>query len=292
MIHGVHSEGLAVLGDDVCDVDQRCARTVDGVDDAGHDERRRDRRVQAPGTEDDLIRRLDRGDGALRDRSIGRQHADGADRPASERYVDLSSNLDPVDVGRKLEMPRRRRDHGSERTEKAFRGAERCFKRAFDVGERRDDQVAERVAPNVGTVEPVLEQLTPYRVVRRQGDEGLPYVPGRRDIEVGRKPARRSSVVGDRDDRVDPSGVAADGFERPGETLPSPDGDDMGSASGRGSVPRGAPPAQCRWASSSPRPASRWWTVTSRAFSSEGARQWPRRVRRNDAGRPCSRPRS
>ena len=86
------------------------------------------------------------------------------------------------------------------------------------------------MAPNIGSLKSIVVETAPDRIVRRQGDEALPYVAGRRNVEMRSEAAGRSSVVGHGDHGINPSGVAADGFERSCKTLPSPHGNNMRSA--------------------------------------------------------------
>ena len=94
--------GLAVLGDDVGHIDQIGFRAVDRIDDPGNHQRRDHRGVQAAGSEDDLVGRLDGEDGRLGGFRICRGNTDVLDRTAGERDVDLT--LDRQAVDRRLEL--------------------------------------------------------------------------------------------------------------------------------------------------------------------------------------------
>ena len=75
------------------------------------------------------------------------------------------------------------------------------------------------MAFDVSGDEAVLEEAPPDRVVRRQRNQALPYVPRRGDVERGCQATRGASVVGDGDDGIDSSRILLDPLQSLGQTV-------------------------------------------------------------------------
>jgi hypothetical protein len=83
---------------------------------------------------------------------------------------------------------------------------------ARDVGERRDDDVPNRVVAQIdATLEAVVEHLG-QPPAAGQRHQAVPYVARRRDPELLSEAPARSAVIRDRDDRHD---AAADPVPQP-----------------------------------------------------------------------------
>ena len=98
------------------------------------------------------------------------------------------------------------------------------------VPERDDEQVAHRVAVHLALgLEAVLQHPgpgLPPAVVAAQGRQRHPQVTRREHAELVAQPAGGAAVVGDRDDRRQVGGHAAQGGQGRGEAVPAPEGDD------------------------------------------------------------------
>ena len=108
---------------------------------------------------------------------------------------------------------------------------------AGHLGERRQEQVAERVAGQITVGEAVLEQAPHERLVRRQCHQAVADVARRQDPQLAPQPPRRSAVVGDRDDRGQIDRGALEAAQQRGEAGPATQGGDAGPSA------HGAPPA-------------------------------------------------
>ena len=125
-----------------------------------------------------------------------------------------------------MQALRRRRDDRAHGAEKTLRRLQSGGKVALEISQRGDEQVAEGMTLDIGSVEPVFEQLAPDGILRGQRHQALAYVSGRRNLQIRSETARRATVVCDRNDGIDPAGVSEDRLERCRQTFASPDGDD------------------------------------------------------------------
>ncbi len=82
---------------------------------------------------------------------------------------------------------------------------DRGVERAHDLGQRRQEDVAERVPGQLAAVEAVPEEPVHERLVLGQRDQAVADVARRRHREVAAQPAAGAAVVGQRDDRRDPT---------------------------------------------------------------------------------------
>ena len=193
-------ERLAGLRHQVRGVDDRSVKRGERLGGAAAQQGRDRARVQAPGAQDHDIGALDGGDDAGWRRSRVRLHGDArhaAGVLARGRLAAGDRSVGVVDD--EGEALRGGREHDALDPQEAARAFDALAEAAGHVGERSDDEVADRVVVQLGAaLEPVLEDLgQPAPLGQR--DQAPAHVAGGRDPELLAQSPTRPAVVGDRD---------------------------------------------------------------------------------------------
>ncbi len=103
---------------------------------------------------------------------------------------------------------------------------------SLQIGQRRDQQIAERMAADVRSVESVVEETAPERVLWSHGKHAAADVAGRRDVESRGKAARATSIVRDSHHGPQRPGIWDDGLQDLREPMAAADTDDVRPGAG------------------------------------------------------------
>ena len=201
---------------------------------------------------------IDRSHGIGARGRIGREQSHTPNLARGGRDGNLSTNaaadagvlLESLNVGFDLERDRRHRQHTATDSQQSRHLVECDDRIAEHLGQSGQDEIAHRMPGKCAdTAEAMLNGPSPVDYlgfVRRESCQRHPEVSRRDDAEFGAQPARRTTVVGDRDHGGDVDRQASDGLERGEQSVPAAERDD-----GRplGCLPR----AMCRFTHSRPR---------------------------------------
>ena len=173
VVRGAVADRLARLLEQVADVHPGRARGQDRAPQRGHEQRRQRRREERSGTEDDQVGTLDRRDRVRVRGRVARVEEQPAHAVAVGRDRGLARD-DPAILhlgDERCRMARRRHDRALDR-EHAPRHRDGGVERAGDLGQRREEQVAEAVPGELAAREAVLEQLAHEVLVLGERDAG------------------------------------------------------------------------------------------------------------------------
>ena len=162
--------------------------------------------------------------------------------------------------------------------------------RADDLGQRRQEDVAEGVPGQLAAVEAVAEEPVHQRLVLGQRDQAVADVARRRHREIAAQAAARAAVVGQRHDRRDLRARELEPAQQRREARAAAEGDDAQLAA-RAHVARSSASSRCLkrtpWEPYSPSEPSERTTRWAGRNSSSGQRAQNAPAARGALGRPA-----
>jgi len=204
MVGDREAHGLAWLDHEVGCVHHRAAEARQRLPDSRAEQRRDRAREQASRREDGDVRGVYGLDDFRWRGGAHRLDGHSGDRRANLAHRGFASGDGSVGVvHHQREALRRRWVDAADDSQQSRRLLYAFAEAARDVGERRDDDVPDRVVAQIdSTLEAVVEHLG-QPPAARQRHQAVPYVARRRDAELLSEAPARSAVIRDRDDRRD-----------------------------------------------------------------------------------------